>query len=522
MASPLSLGSRRNLWDPYQVLDIYPNSRNSSCVGLAKTTGRRCRWSFYSEQYSDSQLATAVRQLDSMAAVHPSDVTPAQLHSLARNTLCRDFHQGQAYDVERDWRATIDAFVRENGEMLALAGEVRQLAIDIVREREAAEADVRKARQALEASQSRCSDLVEKNDRLEGEHAASARDFALLKRQLVELQTDAKSLSGKVEQQKRLTDERHASFEKYAAAKSNEMKALRESKARLDGLTTTNTMEISSLKQKVQALDARAKRSEEEANDLRQELETRGREIVDLQEAKASSEKKADLSEQEAKRTRQELRDSNARHEALETRSSDLETKYDESKKETIEQDRKIGQLVHKMDVMRQDFQDSKDKNLAHTSQLRDQDREMKQLVGQMGLLNKALIEREVSRTGKRRSSEEIADIWAGKPIAFAAPEKGPLCENLEAAAEGTREENLQDHDGRIHSLCAERCLICNAQSSALCTIRCLLSLFTRRVRVATGHLAESITSTSTTSHSQFQQRPIAPWDGTEPQPARR
>ena len=498
MASSISLSSRRNLWDPYQVLDIYPNSRNSSCVGLAKTTGRRCRWSFHSEQYSDSQIATAVRQLDSMAAVHPSDVTTAELHSLARNTLCREFHQGQVYDVEREWRATIDAFVRENGETLALAGEVRQLAIDIMREREVAETDVREARQALEASQSRCSDLVEKNDRLEGEHAASSRDVALLRRQLAELQTDAKSrddLDSKVQQLKRLTDERHANFEKYAAARSNEMKALRESKVRLDGMMTTSTMELSGLKTKVQALDARAERSEEEANDLRQKLEASGREIASLQEAKASFEKNADLSEQEAERTRQDLRDSNARHEALETRrshdskhlserlealeqkyaeskdenieqdrkiwqldekvqaldarakmseeekedlrqelrtsndrldaletrSSDdsnrlverleaLKQRYAESKDENIEQDRKIGQLVERIDAMRQEFQESKDKNLAHTSQLREQDLAMKQLVEQMGVLNRALIEREVSRTCKGRTLKEIAD----------------------------------------------------------------------------------------------------------------
>lgn len=452
MASSLSLSSRRNLWDPYQVLDVYPNSRNSSCVGLAKTTGRRCRWSFYSEQYGDSQIATAVRQLDSMAAVHPSNVTPAQLHSLAQNTLCRDFHQGQAYDVEREWRATIDAHVRENGEMLALAGEVRQLAIDMVREREAAEADVEEARRALEASQSRCSDLVEEKDRLGGEHAASSRDIALLKRQLAGLQTDATSrddLAAKVERLERLADERHANLEKSAAARSNEMEALRESKARLNRSTTANTMDISNLKHQVQALqalDARAARSEEEANALRQKLEASGREIADLQEAKASSEKKADLSEQEAERTRDELRDRNARHEASETRSSDLEQRYAESKEKNIEQDRKIGELVEqmsamrqdfqeskhnnsahtsqlreqdlamkqlggKMDVMRQDFQESKDRNSTHASQLREQDREMKQFGEQMGVLNKALMEREVSRTCKGRTLEEIADI---------------------------------------------------------------------------------------------------------------
>lgn len=432
MASSLSLSSRRNLWDPYQVLDIYPNRPDSPCVGLAKTTGRRCRWSFNSEQYSDSQRATAVQLLDSMAAVHPSDVTTDELYSLARNTLCREFHQGQVDDVERRWRATIDAFVRGNGEMLA---------IDIEREREVAETDFREAREALEASQSRCSDLVEKNDRLEGEHAASSRDFALLERQLAELQTDAKSrdeLNGKVEQLKRLTDERHATFENYADARSNEMRALKESKARLDGMMTTSSMEISSLKQKVQALDTRAERSEKEVKDLRQKLEASGREIADLQSKNEKIEQdqkigqldeKVQALDARAKRSegaeidlRQKLQTSNERYDALEKRSSGdskrlgerldaLELKYKKSKDENIKQDRKIGQFVERMDKMRRDFDKVEGEISAYTSQLQEQDRNMKQLVGQMGVLNKALIEREVSRTCKGRTLEEIADI---------------------------------------------------------------------------------------------------------------
>lgn len=315
------------------------------------------------------------------------------------------------------------------------------LAIDIEREREVAETDVREAREALEASQSRCSDLVEKNDRLEGEHAASSRDFALLERQLAELQTDAKSrdeLNGKVEQLKRLTDERHATFEKYAAARSNEMRALKDSKARLEGMMTTSTLEISSLKQKVQALDTRAERSEKEVKDLRQKLEASGREIADLQSKNEKIEQdqkigqldeKVQALDARAKRSegaeidlRQKLQTSNERYDALEKRSSGdskrlgerldaLELKYKKSKDENIKQDRKIGQFVERMDKMRRDFDKVEGEISAYTSQLQEQDRNMKQLVGQMGVLNKALIEREVSRTCKGRTLEEIADI---------------------------------------------------------------------------------------------------------------
>lgn len=45
---------------------------------------------------------------------------------------------------------------------------------------------------------------------------------------------------------------------------------------------------------------------------------------------------------------------------------------------------------------------------------------------------------------------------------------KRSLCGDLEAAAESTREKDLEDHEGQIRSLCAERCLTIDNRSCAL------------------------------------------------------
>ena len=249
--------SSRGLWDPYRVLDVYPNGGRgiSACVGVASSTGYRCRWSFNSEQFSASQRATAVRQLDSMSAVHPSKITPAELHSLARNTLCRDFHQGQVYAVEKAWRAKIEQFVREHGEMLDLIDLVRQLRSDMTRDREASEKGIKEARQALQASQTCRFELVEKHHKLEQDLAASSRGLKLLRRELTELQANARpreELSAKVEQLER------------------QMGEIAGLKAEVRG--------------RDRALDERLNKSEQEVKDVRQQLAASSREITALQE----------------------------------------------------------------------------------------------------------------------------------------------------------------------------------------------------------------------------------------------
>ena len=422
--APVSLS--RDVWDPYRVLDVAPNSPYSSCVGVASSTGRRCRWSFHSEQFSAEQRAAADNQLQSMLRMHPLDITQADLYALARNTLCRDFHQRQAGSVESDWRARIQRFMREQGELLDVMGAVTQLESDLRKERDASEQKINETRWALDASQNCCSQLTEKNKELEGDQAASLRDLGLLTRQLAELQAGAENWDGlndKVERLEKQMGESHAESEKNVAASSKEIKELRESKARLDGMTMTNTQEIASLKKKIRnrdlALDERAKRSEEEAEDLRQQLAASSREIAILQEAKAKFEEKASLSESEAESMRQGLQESMARHEASEAKSSEdskrlgeqieaLEQKYTESKGEHTaqtsplqEQDRKIERLVKQVDVVQQELtkRDRHFEQLAKHMDIMKQDsaergRQVGQLVRQMEMATQDSLER--------------------------------------------------------------------------------------------------------------------------------
>ncbi len=99
-----------DLWDPYSVLDVNPNNPHCTCVGMAVSTGRRCRWSFASEQFSAYQRATNIETLKSMSNEHPSKITQEALFSLAQNTLCRDHHQPQAYDISSVWKAKIEGY----------------------------------------------------------------------------------------------------------------------------------------------------------------------------------------------------------------------------------------------------------------------------------------------------------------------------------------------------------------------------------------------------------------------------
>ena len=264
-----SVGLSRDLWNPRSVLDVDPMDRKCQCVGEASTTGRRCRWDFRSDQFDASQLAAAAKQLSSMAATHPSEVTPAALESLAGKTLCRDFHQGQAYATSRKWKAAIDAYSRQHGERLTLAIAVRQLQSELddgkqlrsstARERDAAEQEVKATRQALETSQARCAELVEKIDRSDSQRkedqAANARGVARLRQQLTELRTSVKTL------------------DQQLAASDREVAILKEAKAVEEGKTKLGEREAEGLRGELRESKARYEALQAEGSRERRRLE---------------------------------------------------------------------------------------------------------------------------------------------------------------------------------------------------------------------------------------------------------
>ena len=379
------VSSSVDLWNPYKVLDVYPNSAKSSCVGVRNGTEVRCGWRLVpNDQFSASQLAVAAKQLRSMAAKHPSDVTSTEIRALVQNTLC-GFHQWQTSTVEGKWETEIHDFVHEHSGMLETHRAVKHSQSEVAEEADKFDLnEVKKACVALEASQARCTELTEKTDKLEKDQAASSQNLALLRRHMAELQTDTKTrdeLDTKVERLKTQMKEKHADLEKNAAAGSKETQRLRNGNAQLSSMMTTNNLELASLKAKVRdrdrALDERAKRSEEDAQDLRRQLDASGHEVQLLKEAKASLEERANRSEREAEILRQSFQKSDARHAALETRSSEsskqlgerldaLEQKYNEGRDENSaqiervreEQESRIEELVTQLEVVQRDSAD--------------------------------------------------------------------------------------------------------------------------------------------------------------------
>ena len=359
------VSSSMALWDPCNVLNVYPNNRNSSCVGL-NARGYRCGWDLVSnEHFSYSQLASAAQQLKSMAAKHPSDVTSAELHSLLRNTLC-GWHQNQAPRVGSEWGAKIGDFVRVNGQTLRTSRAITQTPSEIAGEKD--NLDRNEVKNACEALQKQMTEIIEKSNKIGEDQAETFRELARLNaKNRDELNAEVKRMRSQME-----------NLESNAATSSREMQGLKDSKSRLISTVTTNTLEWVSLKAKVgdinQELDKRAKRSEVEVADLNRQLASSNREIAALQEALASLETKADFREKEAQSLREDLLNSNAQLKALEARSlesstrladriDDLNLKYtackDDHETQTsrliVEQDQKIDHLVSQVHLARQE-----------------------------------------------------------------------------------------------------------------------------------------------------------------------
>ena len=324
-----SISPSRDLWDPRSVLNVDPMDPGCQCVGEASTTGRRCRWDFRSEQFNASQLAAAAKQLNSMAETHPSKVTSAALESLARITLCRDWHGGQAYAKSQKWKAAIDTYSRQHGEQLTLANAVRQLQLDlddgkqlrssIVKERDAAEQEVKTTRQALETSQVRCAELMEKIDRSDSQHKQA-------------LETSQARCAELMEKIDRSDSQHNQALETSQARCAELMEKIDRSDSQRKEDQAVNSRGVAKLRQQLMELRTNVKT-------LDQQLAASDREVAILKEAKAVEEGKTKLGEREAEGLRREILESKARYEALQAESS-RETRRLE---ELLEAEREVG-----------------------------------------------------------------------------------------------------------------------------------------------------------------------------------
>ncbi len=94
----------KSVWDPYEVLDLDPDVRNT-CVGRAPSKGNApCRLPVC---LADRKLAS--NALNAMAR-GPSKITPKSLEKLACLLLCKRYHQYQISEMVKDWTERINDF----------------------------------------------------------------------------------------------------------------------------------------------------------------------------------------------------------------------------------------------------------------------------------------------------------------------------------------------------------------------------------------------------------------------------
>lgn len=97
-------------WNPPRVLTNIDNSScNFTCVGYARTAGRRCHNVIaYSNQIKAAKLVTEMSRLD----ISSPEIT-CLLEDLAPLVLCRRWHQNQAADMVDDWQEKVDGLRRK-------------------------------------------------------------------------------------------------------------------------------------------------------------------------------------------------------------------------------------------------------------------------------------------------------------------------------------------------------------------------------------------------------------------------
>ena len=98
------------LWDPYEILQLYPNKPGFTCAGHKNGSEVRCGW--FSTFYPSTCLS-ACKRLDAVAQKPPKDVTRLDLEALILDVLfpCPR-HHSQHYELIYKWEKKISDYAK--------------------------------------------------------------------------------------------------------------------------------------------------------------------------------------------------------------------------------------------------------------------------------------------------------------------------------------------------------------------------------------------------------------------------
>ena len=268
-AAQITRVNAAQLWNPYEVLDIYPTRGNFSCIGTTRQN-LRCGWQFFGKRHAISA------RVDEMAACEPSKIPPGMLEMLAIQCLCVDNHQSQFREKLRDWQDKVAEYlkvhygtatrVRDVGglqEQLRTANEEKEMLGDRVVEQEDELEDCKRTIEELEgrleeseASVEREKLAAEKIDGLNTQLEAS-------KKHLDDAKTEASSQIDKLE------------------------KRLKDSDRRLEEQERTSSHEIGNLHQQLRdgneelgTLKTASSKDSEDVDHLHQEIQEMGKQYT--------------------------------------------------------------------------------------------------------------------------------------------------------------------------------------------------------------------------------------------------
>lgn len=147
----------KSVWDPYEVLDLDPDVRNT-CVGRAPSKGNApCRLPVC---LADRKLAC--NALNAMARSR-SKITPKSLEKLACLLLCKRYHQYQISEMVEDWTERLNDFQDLDQDTKRSVSQINQLQDQL----EMAKRQAKEDHQESKAAKELLSELAQRDQEVE-------------------------------------------------------------------------------------------------------------------------------------------------------------------------------------------------------------------------------------------------------------------------------------------------------------------------------------------------------------------